>query len=140
VLNVLVIVGLSIAVSGWLLRIRAQTWQPWPAKTLSDSLYIALITLAAASYIARRVLGARAARAEAGRRAHLFYWSHVGPALIAAVAIPLGFAYGWLVAPRLEAVIPFWAVPFALGFLSLPRKSELTDLEKSDSVGGPVSS
>ena len=64
---------------------------------------------------------ARARRAEAGRRNHLFYWSHVGPALIAAVAIPLGFAYGWLVAPWLDAVIPFWAVPLRLGFLSLPR-------------------
>jgi hypothetical protein len=140
VLNVLVVVGLSIAVSGWLLRVRAQTWQPRPAKTLSDSLYVALIALAAASYIARRVLGARATRAEAGRRAHLFYWSHVAPALIAAVAIPLGFAYGWLVAPRLDAVIPFWAVPFAMGFLSLPRKAELADIERPDSDGGAVSS
>ena len=41
VLNVLVAVGLSIAVSGWLLRTRAETWQPRPAKTLSDSLYAA---------------------------------------------------------------------------------------------------
>jgi hypothetical protein len=140
VLNVLVVVGLSIAVSGWLLRVRGQTWQPWPAKTLSDSLYVALIALAAGSYIARRVLGARVMRAESGRRHHLFYWSHVGPALIAAVAIPLGFAYGWLVVPRLQAVIPFWAIAFALGFLSLPRKSELADLERPDSNGGAVAS
>ena len=137
VLNVLVVVGLSIAVSGWLLRGRAQDWQPWPAKILSDSLYVALIALAAASYIARRISEQRATRAEADRRDHLFYWSHVAPALIAAAAIPLGFAYGWLVAPRLDAVIPFWAVPFALGFLSLPRKSELTDLERPASDGGP---
>src|SRR5262249_41449944 len=109
VLNVLVAVGLSIAVSGWLLRGRAQDWQPRPAKPLSDSLCVALTAPAAASYIARRYLGARAARAEAGRRGYLFYWSHVAPALIAAAAIPLGFAFGWLVAPRLDAVIPFWA-------------------------------
>ena len=140
VLNVLIAVGFSIAVSGWLLRGRAQTWQPWPAKNLSDSLYVALIALAAASYVARRMLAARATRALPGRRDHLFYWSHLGPALIAALAIPLGFVYGWLVAPRLDAVIPFWAVPFALGFLSLPRKAELTDQERSASPGGPASS
>jgi uncharacterized membrane protein YedE/YeeE len=140
VLNVLVVVGLSIAVSGWLLRGRARDWQPRPAKNLSDSLYVALIALAATSYIARRYIGARAARAQAGRRDQFFYWSHVGPALIAAVAVPLGFAYGWLVAPRLDAVIPFWAVPFALGCLSLPRKRELTDLATTSSDGGPVSS
>jgi hypothetical protein len=136
VLNVLVAVGLSIAVSGWLLRTRAQTWQPRPAETLSDTLYAALVVLAAASYIAKRMIGARARRAAPPRRNQLFYWSHVGPAMIAALAIPLGLAYGWLVAPRLDAVIPFWAVPFALGFLSLPRKSELTDLESSAPNGG----
>jgi hypothetical protein len=139
VLNVLVVVGLMIAVSGWFLRGRAHDWQPRPAKTLSDSLYLALIALAAASYIARRMLGARTARAESGRRHHLFYWSHVGPAIIAAAAVPLGFAYGWLVAPWLDAVIPFWAVPFALGCLSLPRKRELTDLERTGTDRGPVS-
>ena len=91
---------------------------------------VSLIAVAAASYIARRVIGARARRSKSRSRDRLFYWSHVGPALIATAAIPLGLAYGWLVAPWLEAVIPFWAVPFALGFLSLPRKSELTDLEQ----------
>jgi hypothetical protein len=136
VLNVLVAVGLSIAVSGWILRVRAQDWQPWPAKTLSDSLYIALIALAAAGYISRRVIGARINRALPGRRNQLFYWSHVGPALIGAFAIPLGLAYGWLVAPWLDQISPFWAVPFALGFLSLPRKSELVDLERPTSDGG----
>jgi hypothetical protein len=139
VLNVLVVVGLSIALSGWLLRTRAQTWQPRPAKTLSDSLYAALVMLAALSYIARRVLGTRAQHAEPGRRNRLLYWSHVGPATIAALAIPLGLAYGWLVAPQLDAVIPFWAVPFALGFLCLPRKSELTDHDSSASDRGSAS-
>jgi hypothetical protein len=137
VLNVLVGVGLSIAVSGWLLRVRAQDWQPWASKTLSDALYVALIGMVALSYIARRVIGGRISRAEPDRRDQLFYWSHLGPALIAAFAIPLGFAYGWLVAPRLDAIFPFWAVPFALGFLSMPRKSELTDLETPASDGEP---
>ena len=136
VLNVLVAVGLSIAVSGWLLRARAESPRPRPTKAVSDALYVSLIALAVASYATRRLMGARAPRAPAGRRDHLFYWSHVGPALIAALAVPLGLAYGWLVSPRLDAVIPFWAVPFALGFLSLPRQAELLDLGRSSSQDG----
>ena len=69
----------------------------------------------AAQYIARRAIGGRSRRAGPGSRDRLFYWSHVGPALLAALAIPLGLGYGWLVSPRLDAVIPFWAVPLALG-------------------------
>ncbi len=127
VLNMLVVVGLAIAVSGWLLRQRALAWQPRPAKTLNDLLYAVLIALAAASYISRRVLTARAARAAPERFESLFYWAHLGPALTASLAVPLGFAYGWLVRPELDALIPFWAVPFVLGFLALPRRSELND-------------
>ncbi len=133
-LNVLVVVGLSIAVSGWLLRARAES--ALPAKGLGDALYGTLIAVAVASYAARRLIGARVSRTLPGRRDHLFYWSHVGPALIAALAVPLGLAYGWLVSPRLDAVIPFWAVPFALGFLSLPRQAELLDLGRSSSQDG----
>ncbi len=130
VLNVLVVVGLSIAVSGWLLRGRAESPPPpRPAKALNNSLYLALIAVAVTSYATRRLIASRVPRARSGRRDPLFYWSHVGPALIAALAVPLGFAYGWLVSPRLDAIIPFWAVPFALGFLSLPRPAELLDLE-----------
>jgi hypothetical protein len=139
VLNVLVVVGLAIAVSGWLLRQRALNWQPRPAKSLSDSLYGALIALAATSYILRRMLPSRAARAAPERFESLFYWAHLAPALIASLAIPLGFAYGWLVRPQLDAIIPFWAVPFVLGFLSLPRRSELNDRRDSSPPPEPAS-
>ena len=138
VLNVLVVVGLAIAVSGWLLRQRALAWQPRPAKTLSDTLYGVLIALAATSYVSRRVLASRAARAAPERLEHLFYWAHLGPALIASLAVPLGFAYGWLVRPQLDAIIPFWAVPFVLGFLALPRRSELNDRGDSSPPRNPA--
>jgi hypothetical protein len=139
VLNVLVVVGLSIAVSGWLLRQRALAWQPRPAKTLSDSLYAVLIALAAASYVSKRVLTTRAARAGPERVQQLFYWAHVGPALIASLAVPVGFAYGYLVRPGLDAVVPFWAVPFVLGFLSYPRRSEINDRVDSSPPRGSTS-
>jgi hypothetical protein len=139
VLNVLVAVALSIAASGWLMWQRALTWQPRPAKTLSDSLYVVLIAIGAASYISKRLITTRAARAEPGHRDRLFYWSHVAPASIAALAVPIGLAYGWLVSPRLDAIIPFWAVPIALGFLSLPRQSELSNRDDSSSSRGAAS-
>jgi hypothetical protein len=140
ILNVLVAVAVSIAISGWLLAKRALTWQPRPAKTLSDSFYGILIALAVASYVSKRLIAARLRRDAPDRRDRAFYWSHVGPALIASLAIPAGFAYGWLVAPRVDAVIPFWAVPLALGFLYFPRKSELDDRADSSSYRGPAPS
>ena len=95
VLNVLVAVGLSIAVSGWLLRKRALAWQPRPARALSDGLYGGLIALTVASYVVKRVLSARTHRAEPGRRERLFYWSHIGPAILAAPGAAAG-ACLWL--------------------------------------------
>jgi hypothetical protein len=139
VLNVLVVIGLSIAVSGWLLRQRALAWQPRPARTMSDALYGALIALAATSYVSRRMLASRTARAAPEHFESFFYWAHVGPVLIASLAVPLGFAYGWLVRPELDAIIPFWAVPFVLGFLSLPRRSELNDRGDSSQPPEPAS-
>ena len=61
--------------------------------------------------------------------------SDAGPAVLpgarrsrrssAALAVPLGLAYGWFVRPRLDAVGPFWVAALALGFLALPRAHEL---------------
>ena len=135
VLNVLVAVGLSIAVSGWLLRNSRGNWQPRPAETLSNWLYAGLIALAAISYIARRILGTRAGRVAARRppRSSLLLVARRTGCLIAALAVPLGLAYGWLVFPRLDAIIPFWAVAFALGFLSLPRRYELIEQDRTSS-------
>jgi hypothetical protein len=127
VLNTLVGVGLSIAVSGWLLRGRAETWQPRPATVWKETLTGGLIVLGMASYLSLRIMCQRARRSQPDARLSRFFWSHLIPALIAAAILPLGFAYGWMVAPQLDAVIPFWVVPLALGFLSLPRQRELRD-------------
>ena len=60
VLNTLVGVGLSIAVSGWLLRGRAETWQPRPATVWKETLTGGLIVLGMASYLSLRIMGQRA--------------------------------------------------------------------------------
>jgi hypothetical protein len=127
VLNVLVGVGLMIAVSGWLLRRRAEDIVR-PAPRMHKGLLLALVFVAVASYLIRRTGLGRLSDAPAGRREGRFYWSHVGSAAIAAIGVPLGLVYGWFVDPRLEGVIPFWVVPLALGFLAIPRRGELADL------------
>jgi hypothetical protein len=130
VLNVLVGVGLTIAIGGWLLQGRAAAERPAPPRGLHDSLMLILIGLAVASYIVRRGSGRRVARLDSGRRESAFFWSHVLAAAIAAPGAALGIVYGWWVDPRLEAVIPFWVVPLALGFLAVPRSRELDDFDR----------
>src|SRR5262245_4254127 len=135
VLNILVAVGFTIAVSGWLLRARAQAQWPQAARTLQASLTLGLIALGVTSYTLRRVLGRTAVPSPPGRRESRFFWSHVLPASIAALAAPLGLIYGWLIDPRLGAVIPFWVLSLALGFLAFPRARELDDVLRP--VPGP---
>src|SRR5438045_2751705 len=72
VLNVLVGVGLTIAVGGWLLRGPAGAERPAPPRGLHDVLMLALIGLAIVSYVLRRVLVRRAARLDPGRRRSAF--------------------------------------------------------------------
>jgi hypothetical protein len=33
--------------------------------------------------------------------------------------------FGWLISPRLEAVLPFWITALVLGILAYPRGQEL---------------
>ncbi|HZW29806.1 MAG TPA: hypothetical protein VFF52_03810 [Isosphaeraceae bacterium] len=126
VLNVLVGVGLTIALGGWLLRGRAEGHRPAPPGGVSDLLLPALLALIVASCILRSVLARRAPDGPPARRASAFYWAHVLPAAVIALAAPLGIAYGWWVNPRVnQGVLMFWIIPLALGFLFLPRSYEL---------------
>ena len=139
VLNVLVGDGLMIAVSGWLLRRRAEDAIVRPDRGLHDALLLSLVAVAVASYVMRRRWTGRPSPAASDRRDARFFWSHVGAAGLAALGIPLGLAYGWWVDPRLEGVIPFWVVPMALGFLALPRRGELEELDTSAPDSGASS-
>src|SRR5262245_22854620 len=137
VLNVLVAIGIMIAVSGGVLRLRAAGEMAARPSALVHRLFMtALVVLGVASYLSRRVMGRRPALADPSRRERQFFRSHVVPALLAAAAAPLGLACGWLVAPQLDVVIPFWVVPLALGFLSLPRARELADFEQPMASAG----
>jgi len=136
VLNVLVGVGLTIAIGGWLLRGRTEAGQPPKPQRLHEVLMAALIVLAVASYLVRRSARRPVAATDPSHRQATFYRSHVLAATIAALAAPLGIVYGWWIDPRLEAVIPFWVVPLALGFLAIPRGHELDDFDRSSTNPG----
>jgi hypothetical protein len=125
VLNVLVGVGAIVALTGFLLR-RLQAGVPIPLPDyLKQALYVGLMAIFLASIITRRWLGRRARLREPSSRCNRFYWGHVIPAIIGAIAAPLGLVYGWLVSPQLEAILPFWMAALVLGVLSYPRGGEL---------------
>lgn len=130
VLNVLVAVGLTIAISGWLLRGRQPVAAGQTSRHVHQLLTIAWIGLGVLSFLLRRILGRRAALSDPARRETRFFWAHVSAAVTAAAIAPLGLLHGLLSDPRLEAIIPFWVVPLALGVLALPRASELDGFDR----------
>jgi hypothetical protein len=126
VLNILVASGLLIAISGGLLRWRTLDKEGGiRSNSLHERLMIALVALAVVSFLTRRLLGTRVRLKDGSTRTSRFFWSHFVSALVAALAVPLGLVHGWLVAPDLESIGPFWVAALALGFLALPREHEL---------------
>ena len=117
VLNVLVAVGLTIAVSGGLLR-GHQPETPWrAAHSVHQTLTVAWVILGAASYFASIPLAAE----HSGRSrpaASAVPPSSFDPGGHRGADHPLGLVEGWIVDPRLPALIPFWVMPLTLGALA----------------------
>jgi len=129
VLNVLVVVGAGISLSGWTLgRLDrgALLWDPVAAWRVAVAV---LVSLFLASRLLLRVWAGRAALHDPSFRASRFARAHVASAIVGGLAVPLGFAYGWAIQPKIEAVSPFWVVALASGFLSLPRGPELAGFD-----------
>jgi hypothetical protein len=136
VLNVMVVTGTGIAVSGWLLRWRDRSDLLRAEDTgLRRAFQAALLVLAVASYAAPRLLAGRSALRDPEGRSQRFRRAHVLAAAIGALAVPLGLGYGWITAPRLDVVGPFWVVALALGSLAIPRAHELEGLDGPSSNG-----
>ena len=130
VLNVMILTGLGIASSGFLLRWRDSWAESRAPRQTGPWLLIALCVVVAASHLSRRWICGRSSLNDPATRFGRFVRGHVVSALIGALAIPLGMVYGWFVRPTLDAVAPFWIAGLAIGFLSLPRTAELDDFEE----------
>jgi hypothetical protein len=129
VLNVLIAAGVEIAVSGVLLRNRDRGVLPRGDLALLAH-FGELLTPALANTFCRRGWASRSALRDPARRAARFSRAHVGAACAAALAVPLGLAYGWLFDPRLGAVAPFWDVALGMGSLAVPRSHELEGFDQ----------
>jgi hypothetical protein len=125
VLNVLVVVGVVIAVTGFVLRGRDKGGVVPGEKRWREVLFLGLGSIFVASTVLRRALGRRARWRDPRFRSRRFFAAHVWPAVLGALAAPLGLLCGWLISPHLDAVLPFWVVAIVLGVLALPRASEL---------------
>jgi hypothetical protein len=128
VLNVLMLVGGMIAVSGVLLRGRAEDPAAARELWLRPVFLGGLFGVGCASYLVRRAWWRRPEGMPLERCEWWFYWTHIGSVAIVAGGVPLGLGYGWWVEPALQAIAPFWVVPLALGFLAIPRRGELEEL------------
>jgi hypothetical protein len=125
VLNVLLGVGVVVALSGVILRGRpAGVLQAIPPR-LNDMMLGSLILIFVVCTLLRRSLGRRTWLSDPRLRGRRFFWGHVLPAVVGALAAPLGLVHGWLLSPRLETIIPFWVTALLLGVLAYPRGREL---------------
>lgn len=137
VLNVLVLDGLGIAISGWGLSRRDQlgpgsAWIDRIAPSNRTGMLVigGLIFLA---YLLIRVGSGRAALKDPAKRGTRFFRSRVFAAGIASIAIPLGFLAGWASDPSLGTLAPYWIAALGMGFLALPRGHEFDDLDEPTS-------
>jgi hypothetical protein len=135
VLNVLVGVAVVVAITGLLLRGRREPLLASVPERLEETMSLALILIFVFSALLRRALS-RPGLAAGSNGCRRFYWGHVGPALVGAAAAPLGLVHGWLILPRLEAVLPYWVVSMALGIMAYPRAYELERLEPRRTASG----
>jgi hypothetical protein len=130
VLNVMVAVGVGIAGSGLLLARRDRGALLWPDRVAGPWAHGALLGLIVISFVVRRVAGGRSALRDPQERAARFFWVHLSAAIIGALAVPVGFAYGWAIRPQLDTVAPFWVTALALCVLALPRAYELEGFDQ----------
>jgi hypothetical protein len=127
-MNVLMVVGLGIGLSGIVLSRRERGTILIPPPNLDRWAYGSLIAVCFLSLLVRRTLGSGRRLRDPQKGAARFYWAHVLSAVVGALAIPMGFAYGWLIRPRLDGVGPFWVVALALGALAYPRTQDWDDV------------
>jgi len=136
VVNVLVADAVGIAATGLVLRWRDRGALFRVQDGVRQGMLGLLFALVVASYLCRRILARRSSLRDPARRCARFYRAHVLAAAVGALAVPLGFVYGWTVRPRLDGVGPFWVAALALGVLALPRSVALEGLDEPGAAPG----
>src|SRR5262245_59101951 len=101
VLNLLVGVGLGIAVGGFVLGPRERGSTDWPRDSARRWFLGALMGTVALSFVTRRVGSLRSVLRDPDSRSPRFFWSHVAAAALGLLAVLLGLVYGYAVEPRL---------------------------------------
>lgn len=130
VLNIIIVAGLLLVVSGFVVREFDFGVPPVAPERAQRVAYGTLFGLVIASYATRRGIAGRSSLRDPRTRGARFYLGHVAGALIGALAVPLGFVYGVLVRPDLREIAPFWVAGMALGYLALPRGYDLADFDE----------
>ena len=135
VMDVLLIDGLGIALSGWALArsgYSVTSFEPYIAQRFA---FVPLVILVFASIATRRIWAGRWRLRDPARRAGRLLRAHVASALVGGLAIPLGHVFARDFLPTLRGAGPFWIVALAMGLLALPRDSAVAGLERK-----PISS
>jgi hypothetical protein len=117
----MVVEGSAIAISGWALRrVDQAIWRDESERLWRIAVGVLFVILIG-SRLVLRLGSARSALRDPARRAGRFFRAHLSSAMLGALAVPLGIAYGWAAQPTLQGIAPFWIVALGVGFLSLPR-------------------
>lgn len=125
--NILLADGVGIALSGLILRNHRPPGGLGDPVRIQQLAYLVLFALILASTWVRLSGRRRRDQDAFADPAERFLRDRSASAIVAGLAIPVGFAYGWLVEPRLEAVGPFWVVALALGARAFPWRRDLPD-------------
>ena len=138
VLNVLIVAALGIAVGGIALARRPVPVPTEATRKIARQTYGGLIAIVLLGYVYRRMFGSASRLQEEGRFER-FRRARINSALIATLAVPLGFAHGYYVRPTLDGVAPFWVAALALGALAVPKNADRAEASLSDSKNGGTS-
>ena len=136
VLNVLVGVGGRRRCLRSLLRGRTSEALVGPQEPLSQALLLSLLGFSWSALSLAACWAAGRGSAILSLRGPRFFWVTFCRPPIGALAAPLGLIHGWLISPRLEAILPFWVVALVLGILAYPRGRELEGFDQPMAPAG----
>jgi hypothetical protein len=117
--------GITIAISGWLLRGRDPAASALHWGSIRLVCYALLLLFLLASPWVKRFLASPQALQNPATRCSRYQRMVAARLILAWLCIAVGLAYGFLVEPDIHGVGPFWIAAYALGALAWPRHHDL---------------